>query len=79
MEKYGGYILFECTLHIFFIYHSDDQGTTMALLPLCITEDVIQQGMVKWLAHIQPLPAEKNMILETHNKHNQYQKKAKSM
>jgi hypothetical protein len=51
----------------------------MELLPLCITENDIQQRVVEWLAHIQPLPTEKNMMLETHNKHNQDQKKDKSM
>jgi hypothetical protein len=57
MDMYDGYLLFECTLHNVCIYPSDDQGIAMTLLPFCITEDDIQQGMVEWPTHLQPLPS----------------------
>jgi hypothetical protein len=58
MDRYDGYLLFECTFHNMFIYPNDDQGIAMTLLPFCIMEEGIQQGIVEWPAHIQPLPTE---------------------
>jgi hypothetical protein len=46
-DKSNGYLLFEYTFHYIFIYPSDDWGTTMALIPFFITEEDIQQGVVK--------------------------------
>ena len=72
MDKSDGYLLFEYTFHYMFIYPSDDWGTTMALIPFFITEEDIQQGVVEWLVHLQPLPIEEEAdTIEMWTKHSQ--------
>jgi hypothetical protein len=71
MDMYVGYFLFECNFHNMFIHPNDDLGVVMALLSLCITEEDIQQGIVEWPMHLQPIPAEEMDTLEMHTKRNQ--------
>jgi hypothetical protein len=71
-------------LYIFFSYiivmtRALQWHSFLYVLPRMTSNKAWSNGPHIWLTHIQPLPAEKNTILETHNKHNQYQKKAKSM
>jgi hypothetical protein len=75
MEKYEGYLLFECTFHKIFIYPYDDQGTAMTLLPFYITYEDVQKGMVEWPYHLQPLLDEETDTIKMCFKHNQDQRK----
>ena len=68
MDRYVGYLLFKCTFHNVFIYPIDDEGVAMVLLFFYITEEGIQQGMVEWPTHLQPLLAKDTMTLEMHTK-----------
>jgi hypothetical protein len=44
----------------------------MALIPFFITEEDIQQGVVKWLVNLQPLPIEEEAdTIEMWTKHSQ--------
>jgi hypothetical protein len=75
MDRYDGYLLFECIFHNVFLYPFDDQGDEMELLPFFITEEDIQQGVVECTAHLQPLLVEDTDTLELCTKHNRDQKK----
>jgi hypothetical protein len=77
MDRYVGYLLFKCTFHNVFIYPIDDEGAAMVLLFFYITEEGIQQGMVEWPAHLQPIPIEEMDTLEMCTKCNQERKQAK--
>jgi hypothetical protein len=56
MDMYVGYLLFECNFHNIFIYPSDDQGDSLALLLFGVIEEDIQEGIVEFPAHLQPNP-----------------------
>jgi hypothetical protein len=51
---------------------------TMTILPFYISEEDIQQGMVEWPTHLQPLPAEDIATLEICTKHNLDQRKVEA-
>jgi hypothetical protein len=79
MTRYEAYLQFECDFHNVFIYpHADKQATT-TMLPFCIMEEDIHQGVEEWDDDFKPPFKEDKGNLETRTKRNQEKKRVTSI
>jgi hypothetical protein len=68
MNRYGDYLLFECTFHNVFIFPHAYLKVDTKMLPFFIIEEDIQRVVAEWLEKLWSMPNDELEQLETNTK-----------